>query len=325
MTAIVQRVTPPGSVDDSAARHVNVPRPIAFDAIISADTDQVAVAPGELRRAWEERGRRHFHYAASAPIPNDIARHWWGMRFTPADVEGAALLTESLAWYSTFGTAEQALGAEHLQRLLDMMHGSSWTVSSRASPPLLRMSDWWVACRHGMFAIYAVRESVGEDRVTGAVQRLYAQHNSAAAPLPTTRDLYRELKATTPHSLQPLLADLYERNTYWNLEAKRATAEPAGQGQWRVTLDVVARKVTVDFRGTETEVPMNDLVEVGVYGDGGSATRGVQLYRSMHRIKHGAQQITVLVNAKPARAGIDPRNLLIETEPGDNMTAVTSP
>ena len=69
---------------------------------------------------------------------------------------------------------------------------------------------------------------------------------------------------------------------------------------------------------------MNDLIEVGVYGDEGSATRGVQLYRSMHRIKVGAQQITVLVNAKLPRAGIDPRNLLIETEPGDNMTAVTS-
>ena len=73
MTAIVQRVATPGALDHSAARHVNVPRSIAFGAIISTDPDPVAVAPGALRRAWEEGGRRYFHYAASAPITSDIA------------------------------------------------------------------------------------------------------------------------------------------------------------------------------------------------------------------------------------------------------------
>ena len=34
MTAIVQRVTAPGALDESAARHVDLPRPIAFDATI---------------------------------------------------------------------------------------------------------------------------------------------------------------------------------------------------------------------------------------------------------------------------------------------------
>lgn len=37
------------------------------------DEDQVAVAPGTLRRTWTEGGRRYFHYAANAPIPNDYA------------------------------------------------------------------------------------------------------------------------------------------------------------------------------------------------------------------------------------------------------------
>lgn len=129
----------------------------------------------------------------------------------------------------------------------------------------------------------------------------------------------RGLKSVTPDSLQSLLADLFERNTYWELETKRVSAEPQGQGQWRVTLDVSARKVVVDTRGTETEVPMNDLVEIGVYGAGGEATRGVSLYRGMQRIKAGAQRITVVVAAKPVRAGIDPRYLLIDADPTDNM------
>ena len=64
---------------------------------------------------------------------------------------------------------------------------------------------------------------------------------------------------------------------------------------------------------------MNDPVEIGVYAAGGGATRGTTIYRAKHRIKAGAQRITVLVATKPARAGIDPRYLLIDADPADNM------
>lgn len=44
----------------------------------------------------------------------------------------------------------------------------------------------------------------------------------------------------------------------------------------------------------------------------------------MHRVRSGEQRITVTVPWEPASAGIDPRNLLIDVEPGDNVTEVTS-
>ncbi|MGH8436747.1 MAG: ABC transporter permease, partial [Pseudomonas sp.] len=39
-----------------------------FEAIVGTDADQVAVAPGELRRSWAEGGRRYFHYVSDVPI-----------------------------------------------------------------------------------------------------------------------------------------------------------------------------------------------------------------------------------------------------------------
>jgi len=81
----------------------------------------------------------------------------------------------------------------------------------------------------------------------------------------------------------------------------------------------------VDTRGAETEVPMDDPVEIGVYAAGGSATRGASIYRRMHRIKAGAQRISVVVPTKPVQAGIDPRNLLIDAEPADNMKDAAMP
>ena len=43
-----------------------------FDAIVGTADDQVAIAPGALRRSWRENGRRYFHYASNAPIREDV-------------------------------------------------------------------------------------------------------------------------------------------------------------------------------------------------------------------------------------------------------------
>ncbi|MFL5598608.1 MAG: M1 family aminopeptidase, partial [Gemmatimonadaceae bacterium] len=259
---------------------------------------------------------------AYAVVSHEVSHQWWGNQLSPADVEGGPLLTESLAWYSAMCVVAKEKGEDHLRRLLDMMQQSSWTISTRASVPLLRIYSRYAAYRKGPFAMYALREYIGEDRVNSALRQLFDQYKTGEPPRPTSRNLYAALESITPDSLRSLLADLFERNTYWELATKRVSAEPAGEGQWRVTLDVAARKVVVDTRGTEREVAMNDPVEIAVYATGGSTTRGVPIYRRMHRIKAGAQRITVLVAAKPARAGIDPRNLLIDDQPEDNMKEI---
>ena len=82
-----------------------------------------------------------------------------------------------------------------------------------------------------------------------------------------------------------------------------------------MTLDVRARKVVVDEAGIETEVPMDDWMEVGVFGEG-------ELYIEKHRIRSGQQTITVTVPRKPTRAGIDPENLLIDLDTENNIKDV---
>jgi ABC-2 type transport system permease protein len=130
----------------------------------------------------------------------------------------------------------------------------------------------------------------------------------------------------TPEAQRGLLHDLFEANTYWALQTKRAAAEPAGDGTWWVTLDVQARKETVDPDGLATEVPLDEEVEVGVYAAGKEEGElGEPLYLERHRLRSGAQSLRVKVKGEPARAGIDPRHLLIDVNPEDNVQAVPSP
>lgn len=128
-------------------------------------------------------------------------------------------------------------------------------------------------------------------------------------------DLYRELQAVTPDQFQSLLHDLFEVNAYWELGTEQARAVQTAVGTWQVTLDVQARKVVGDEAGVETEVPMDDWVEAGVFGEG-------EPYVQKHRIRSGKQTITVTVPQKPARAGIDPRYLLVDWETDDNVKRV---
>lgn len=68
-------------------------------------------------------------------------------------------------------------------RLLDMMHESSWTISSRASVPLMRIYSRYAAYRKGPLAMYALREYVGEDPVNDALRRLFDKYKSGEPPL----------------------------------------------------------------------------------------------------------------------------------------------
>ncbi|MBC3916327.1 hypothetical protein H8L32_02400 [Undibacterium sp. CY18W] len=46
---------------------------INFDAVVSTSADQMAIAPGSLKREWQENGRRYYHYAPEQAILNFYA------------------------------------------------------------------------------------------------------------------------------------------------------------------------------------------------------------------------------------------------------------
>jgi ABC-2 type transport system permease protein len=274
------------------------------------------------------------HEPRRIDLPFGVVGHEVAHQFqpVPASVEGRSLLSESFAWYAALGVIEQEYGPEHFQRFLGFMREAYLDPRSRADVPLLRASDFFLGYRKGPFAMYALQEYVGRDSVDLAWRRLRERHASGEPPFATSLDLYRELQAVTPDSLQGLLADLIERNTFWELQTTEATAQQTAGGEWQVTIDVTARKVVVDTAGVVTEMPMGDPIEIGLFAAAeesaegeGVEVLGRPLYLAMHRIRTGPQTITITVAERPARVGIDPRHLLIDDYPGDNVLDVPDP
>ena len=89
-----------------------------------------------------------------------------------------------------------------------------------------------------------------------------------------------------------------------------------------MTLDVQARKVVADSAGIETEVPMYEWTEDGIFATVKGGERVEPLYLQKHHIISGKRQIKVSVPGKPTCAGIDPYKLLTDTVGGDNVEEV---
>jgi ABC-2 type transport system permease protein len=249
-------------------------------------------------------------------IAHEVAHQWWGAaQFQPANAEGIAFLAEGLAVYSGMQVLEKKYGSGHMNRYLSFLRESYEVPRTRASLPLLRANNSFLGYRKGPLALYALNNYIGMEQVNKTLRHMLENRNTSS--LSTTLDLYKELKAVTPDSLHYLLHDLFEANTFWELKAEKATAKQTGAGNWEVSLHIQTRKIVVDPAGTETEIPMNDLLDIGIY-----SVDGKPLYLQKQWIRSGNQTITVKVDEKPLRAGIDPNQLMVDLDAGNNTVTI---
>ena len=256
---------------------------------------------------------------------HETAHQWWGGQLKGANVAGRGFLSESLANYSAMMLVEKTYGVAEARKVYAFQMDKYFSGRSRQSRevPVLDVEDQpYLAYRKGALAMYTLRERIGEEAVNGALRRFIIKYRNAGPPYPTSRDLYAELRAATPDSLHPLLADLFETVTLWEVKTTRAVYERTADSAYVVTLEVNGRKARADALGKQTDVPMDDLVDVGVFAPGKDDELGEPLYLKQHRIHTGTQTIVITLPREPARAGIDPYRKLIDLDGNDNVFKV---
>jgi hypothetical protein len=181
----------------------------------------------------------------------------------------------------------------------------------------------------GSLVSYAMRDYLGEERMNAAIRGFLAATKFRGPPYPTSLQLVDSLRAATPDSLKYLIADLFENITLYELKTDSVVANAAPGGRYAVDLYVTAKKLRADSLGKETAQPMNDWIDIGLFAKAPARPDpkvdekvGVPLYLQKHRITSGAQKISVVVDAVPYRAGIDPLHKLIDRITTDNTVGV---
>jgi ABC-2 type transport system permease protein len=263
---------------------------------------------------------------------HEFAHQWWPGQMPGAEMEGYTVFVETLAQYSALMVMKQLRGEEQIRRFLQYeldryLGGRVWETNE---PPLARVlgGQTYISYRKGSLVMYLLTKRLGEDGVNRALRNMLARYKFKGAPYPRTLDLIAALRAEakTPED-QALITDLFERVTLYDLEVDAPTAAKRADGRWDVTVPVSAKKFYVSGDGVETETPLAERIEVGLFtaepgGDAFQQSDVIMMERQP--ISSGVQELKFVTDKRPAFAGVDPYNFYIDRDSTDNVLPVAS-
>ena len=262
-------------------------------------------------------------------VAHEMAHQWWAHQVIGANMEGATVLSETLAQYSSFMVMEKEYGRDLMRKFL-MLEMDNY-LRSRGQErlkerPLLTVESGqgYIHYAKGGVVLYYMKEMIGEDAVNRALRKVIYQYAYAPPPYPTSYALVDALRDETPPNLQYLIKDLFEDITLFSNRTLEATAAKRADGRYDVTINVEARKFKADATGKETEVPVDDWIDIGAFAKPASGKKyGDTLYRQRMHITQRNSTFTFTTAQLPEKAGIDPFALLIDRIPDDNVKNVT--
>jgi ABC-2 type transport system permease protein len=254
---------------------------------------------------------------------HELAHQWWGHQLVGSFEEGSNMMSETLAEYSALQVMRHKYGDENMRKFLRFeldryLRGRSGEV--RHEPPLaLVQNEPYVWYYKGALVMYALSDYIGEDKVNGALRGFLEKNRYAAGPYPDTRGFVQAMREATPPELQYLVTDMFESIVLYENKATSAVVTREG-GKYKVTLNVETAKRKADGSGNESALPLNDLIDVGVFS--GTKEHLKKLDMEKKWFSTDKSTVEIVVDEKPTYAGIDPYNELIDRNPEDNLIAV---
>lgn len=261
---------------------------------------------------------------------HELAHQWWGHQVTPNYTRGSNLISEALAEYTALLLTERKYGRDNMKRFLK--DELDRYLSGRANES--KKENTFINCNRpyewynkGSLVIYGLRDLIGDSTLNKA---LHEFRDSFAlkenAPFAGSNDLYAFLKKHTPDSFHYYLTDTWEKITLYENKLVKAAAKASGKDEYDVTMEFSTKKLYADSSGKESVAPMNDYIDVAIFGEETRDTNGRKqvnpLYLKKYKLPPGIKTITLHVKGKPVKAGIDPYNKLIDRNPEDNQGEV---
>jgi ABC-2 type transport system permease protein len=260
---------------------------------------------------------------------HEVAHQWWAHQVIGADMQGATMLSESFAQYSSMLVMEKLYGPAMVRKFLKFELDNY--LRSRGSEaveelPLDRVENQpYIHYRKGTLVMYWLKEAVGEDVVNRAMRRLLAKYAFQGPPYPSSKDFIAYLREEAGPQYDGLITDLFDQITIYDMKATDATWKKRADGKYEVSFTVQGRKYYADGKGRQTETPLTEPFELGVFsaqpGKKGFSAASVLAFER-RPIVSGSQRVTFVVDREPKWVGVDPYNKRIDRDSDDNLTAV---
>jgi len=256
---------------------------------------------------------------------HEMAHQWWGHQLGAANVQGAAILSETLSQYSALVVMEKEYGETKLREFLTYELDRYLTgrgAERIEEMPLLRAEDQqYIHYRKGSVVMMALRYKLGEDRVNAALRGLLKEYKYQSNPYPTTLDLVRHLSQGASLEEKMFIDNIFEQITLYELRADEVSSEELDNGKHKITFKVNAQQLSSDGKGMETEQDFSEQVEIAMFSQDPndfSADNRV-LYQQRHKLVSGENILEITVDEKPKYIGVDPFVRFIDRDTGNNI------
>ncbi|MFC1587721.1 ABC transporter permease/M1 family aminopeptidase [Planctomycetota bacterium] len=252
---------------------------------------------------------------------HEMGHQWWAHQVIGGNVKGSQTICESLAQYTALMVMKNEFGKEKMRKFLlyeldRYLKGRSFEAEREL--PLTHVDyQGYVWYNKGSLVMYALQDYIGEEQLNKALAKYIQDTAYQEAPYTNSLEFLEYIREVTPESLQYIIEDMFETITLYENRAVTATCVARAANCFEVKLVVEAKKFRSDELGKEEEIPVNDLIDIGIMDKDGN-----ELYFAKHKIDQDKMEFTITVDKKPDTAGIDPYNKLIDRKPYDNVTDI---
>ncbi|MFV3126601.1 ABC transporter permease/M1 family aminopeptidase [Niveispirillum sp. KHB5.9] len=246
---------------------------------------------------------------------HELAHMWWGGQVRSPRLEGQQVINEGLATFASFMLIEHMQGREAALPYVAVTRDQYLDAYSRVVPlarPVIRAQSTLDAYGKASLALYTLHDVIGAAAVNGALRGFLAKYGNRPPPFPTTRELVAELRAAAGPDYQPLITDLFEKTTFYDIAVTAAESHRVAEG-YEVTINVAGRKIHADDEGLETDAPLHAPFDITVYDKDARP-----LLTGKHWLTTGEQVIRLQVKARPGRIAVDPDGMMLDRNPSDN-------
>ncbi len=260
---------------------------------------------------------------------HEVAHQWWAHQVIGGNVQGSVLMSETMSQYSALMVMKKEYGEERMKKFLKYELNSylvGRTTERKKEMPLYKVENQgYIHYRKGSVVMYALANYIGEQQLNRYLQQYIKKVAFQEAPYTNSVEFMQYLRAATPDSLQYLVTDMFENITLYENKATDASYKKLPDGKYKVTLTIDAKKMYADSLGTEKTATLNDWVDVGVLAREkvNGHWQDKPLYLQKHKLKSGKNKFEFIVSEEPAKAGVDPYNILIDRNPDDNTKTLS--
>ncbi|WP_190304068.1 ABC transporter permease/M1 family aminopeptidase [Paenimyroides baculatum] len=281
-------------------------------------------------------------------VSHEMAHQWWAHQVIGANVKGATLLSESLSEYSSLKVLEKEYGKFQMRKFLKdaldnylMGRTREW---KEENPLMYNENQQYIHYNKGSLVLYAMSDYLGEKRFNDILKAYVSQVKFQEAPYTNSIEFVNHLKANTPANLQYLITDMFETITLYDNKVDKVELKPLKDGKYQVDISFIVSKYRTSPKGTQIykdakgntlvgkdgkkevkSYPLNDYVEVGVFGEKtikGSYEYENELHNKKYLINKVNNKVSIIVDKKPVEVGVDPYNKLIDRDSNDNRKKV---